>query len=195
DRRQEDRDGRRPASGDSQIRAGQHTDHLAARRRDEDGDRQLRQLQGCVVMMTSEKGELMPIVFRVNHDARVVVASAYGVLTDTEVFRYQREVWSRTDVAGFDELMDMTRVTRVELPSADRVRELAKLAAEMDSTTSRSRFAIVASADFAFGIGRMFQAHRHLEENGTKEVGVFRTMQEALAFLRVDRPLTIPAFA
>ena len=136
----------------------------------------------------------MPIVFRVNHDARVVVAAAYGVLTDAEVFRYQQDVWSRADVAGFDELIDMTRVTRVELPSADRIRELAKLAAAMDSTASRSRFAIVASSDIAFGLGRMFQTHRHLEPLSTKEVGVFRSMKEALAFLRIDCPLTIPAF-
>jgi hypothetical protein len=136
----------------------------------------------------------MPIAFRVNHDARVVAAAAYGVLTDAELFRYQQEVWSRADVAGFDELVDMTRVTRVELPSTNRIRELAQLAAAMDSATSSSRFAIVASTDFAFGLGRMFQTHRHLEPSSTKEVGVFRTMQEALTFLRVDGPLTIPAF-
>lgn len=34
----------------------------------------------------------MPIN-RIDHDARVVVAAGRGVLTDADVFDYQREVW------------------------------------------------------------------------------------------------------
>ena len=137
----------------------------------------------------------MPIVFRVDQDARVIVAAGHGVLREADLFNYQREAWSRSDVAGFDELIDMTRVIEFAQPSAERIRDLAKLSAEMDNPVSRSRLAIVASGDFAFGLGRMFQAYRHLESSSTKEVGVFRTMEDALAFLRVDHPLAMPTFA
>jgi hypothetical protein len=54
----------------------------------------------------------------------------------------------------------------------------------MDDKNTKSRFAIVAPADVAFGLGRMYQAYRTLDRRSTKEVGVFRTMREALAFLR-----------
>ena len=127
-----------------------------------------------------------------DHAARVVVAAGHGELTDADVFGYQQEVWSRTDVAGYDELIDMTRVTRIALPSPERVRDLAKLAAGMDGLSTRSRFAIVASTDVAYGLGRMFQTHRQLDDRSTKEVGVFRSMEEALAFLDVGGPLEMP---
>ena len=140
----------------------------------------------------------MPIIYRVDHDARIVIAAGEGVLTDAEVFDYQRDVWSRPDVIGYDELIDMRQVTEIELPSAGRVRALAELAAKMDDKASRSRFAIVASDDIAFGLGRMFQSHREIvrefDGRGTKEVGVFRTMEEALVFLHVDHPVVVPQF-
>ena len=134
----------------------------------------------------------MPIVYRVDHDARVVVAAGYGIFSDSDVFGYQREVWSRKDVAGYSELVDMTRVTHIALPSADRVKDLAGLAAEMDPPGMKSRMAVVAPENLAFGLGRMFQAHRELDRRSTKEVGIFRTMEEALVFLKLDHPLEMP---
>jgi hypothetical protein len=133
----------------------------------------------------------MPIAYRVDNEARLVVAAGLGILTDSDVFGYQRDVWSRADVIGYNELIDMTRVTRIALPSADRVRDLAKLAVRMDDTESKTRLAIVAAEDLAFGLGRMFQSYREVDRRSTK-VGVFRTMEEALAFLQIDHPLVMP---
>jgi hypothetical protein len=134
----------------------------------------------------------MPIAYRVDHDARVVVAVGYGIVTDADVFEYQRTVWSRSDVGGFDELIDMTPVTRIEGSSPERVRELAQVAASMDSPASQSRLAVIASADVAFGLGRMFQTYRQLNEQSTKQVGIFRTTDDALAFLKIDHPVVMP---
>lgn len=134
----------------------------------------------------------MPFVYRVDHDARVVLAVGSGVITDADVFGYQRDVWSRADVAGYDELVDMSLVTEILVPSSDRVRDLATLSATMDDKTTSSRFAILATTDVAFGLGRMYQAYRTLDRRSTKEVGVFRTMREALAFLRRDGALVMP---
>ena len=134
----------------------------------------------------------MPIAYRVDHDARVVVAAGHGVFSDSDVFTYQREVWSRKDVAGYNELIDMTRVERIALPSTERVRDLAQLAAGMDDISSSSRMAVVAPDDFAFALGRMFQAHRELDRRSTKKIGIFRTMAEALAFLEIHHPLATP---
>ena len=134
----------------------------------------------------------MPIAYHVHHDARVVVALAHGVLTEADVFGYQRDAWSRPDVVGYDELIDMRRVTQIETPSADQVRELAQISAEMDHEATHSRLAIVASADLVYGLGRMFQTYRELNPRSTKETRVFRSMVEALAFLRVDHLLVMP---
>src|SRR5262245_59518643 len=100
----------------------------------------------------------MPIRTSVDHARRLVVARASGLLIDEEVFGYQRDVWSRPDVAGYDELVDMTAVQDIALPSAKRARELASLSASMDrpspieSREGKSRFAIVAPENFANAI-------------------------------------------
>jgi hypothetical protein len=107
-------------------------------------------------------------------------------LTDQDVFGYQREVWSRPDVVGYKELIDMSEVDHIALPSANRVRDLAQLSAGMDQGSAGSKSAIVAPSDIAFGLGRMYQTYRELQVKGTKQVGVFRSFEEALAFLSVE---------
>ena len=128
----------------------------------------------------------MPIEYIIDHSKRLVTATGRGRLTSDDIFNYQQEVWSRPDVGGYDELMDMTAVERIDLRSVDRIKRLAELSASMDPTAVQSRFAIVAPADYAFGLGRMYESYRRLEGRGTKRVGVFRSMAEAQAFLESD---------
>ena len=125
----------------------------------------------------------MPIEYRINHARRLVVARGSGTLNDEDVFGYQHEVWSRPDVEGYDELVDMTDVEHIALPYADRVQDLARLSASMDTRYRASHLAVIAPSDTAFGIGRMYQTYRELDPHSTKQVGVFRTREEALAFL------------
>jgi hypothetical protein len=126
----------------------------------------------------------MTIEHRIDHGRRLVLTRAFGTMTDEEIFAYQREVWSRPDVAGYDELVDMTEVEHVAVPSPDRVRRLARLSAAMDAP-GLSKFAIVAPRDLEFGLGRMFAAHRELSIRSTKQVSVFRSTRSALAWLGV----------
>lgn len=126
----------------------------------------------------------MPISYRIDRNARRVIATASGILTDEDVFGYQRDAWSRADVTGFDEIVDMTDVNNVELPvpSSDRMRALAAESADMD-TPRASRFAIVAPGDLAYGLGRMYAVYRETDRRSTKTVRVFRTMDDAVAWL------------
>ena len=128
----------------------------------------------------------MPIAYQIDHDRRLVVARGQGILTDEDVFGYQRDVWSRQDVQGYSELVDMSAVEQIDGASVDRMRQLASLSASMDAASSPSRFAIVAPSDAAFGLGRMYQTFRHMEGSSTKEISVFRTVSEALQFLGLE---------
>ena len=134
----------------------------------------------------------MPIEFSIDHEQRLVRAKGRDTLTDEDVFSYQREVWSLHEVAGYNELMDMSEVQQIALPSIDRVRDLAKLSASMDTAKSDSKFAIVAPADLAFGLGRMYEMYRDLQARSTKQVGVFRTLKESLEFLGLEEERLIP---
>jgi hypothetical protein len=129
----------------------------------------------------------MPIDYRIDPDFRVVFAVGRGALTPEDIFEYQHKVWSRADVAGYNELFDMSGVERIIPPSRGSVRDLASFAALMDPPDFLSKFAIVAPQDLAFGIGRMFESYRELDERSTKQVAVFRSMQPALAWLGMTR--------
>ena len=130
----------------------------------------------------------MPITYTIDHARRLVVAEAHGTLTDDETFGYQREVWSRADVAGYNELVDMTHVTYIALPSSERVRDLARYSASMDAEEPASKMAIVAPGDLAFGLGRMYATNRAMNTQSTKHVSVFRTRAAALEFLGISEP-------
>src|SRR5215831_5556352 len=110
----------------------------------------------------------MPIKYRVDHERKVVFAEGSGTFTDADVFGYQREVWSRPDVRGYQELIDMTAVERIEQPTPQRILELAALSAEMDATSRSTRFAIIAPTTIAFGLGKMYQALREMQDRSPK---------------------------
>jgi hypothetical protein len=127
----------------------------------------------------------MPIDYSIDPARRLVSAKGRGTLTEEEIFTYQQEVWSRADVRGFNELMDMTDVELTNPPPTERLRRLANFSASMDPAEPKSKFAIVAPQLLTFGLGRMYEAYRSMESKSTKEVAVFRSLPEALAFLGI----------
>ena len=127
----------------------------------------------------------MPIAHRIDSVRRIVFARGHGVVTDADAFGYQREVWSRTETEGFDEVVDMTEIEEIVFPSAERVDQLARFSAGCDAPGATAKLAIVAPADMAYGLGRMYQAYREMAAD-TKEVGVFRSMSDALQWIEAE---------
>jgi hypothetical protein len=127
----------------------------------------------------------MPITYQIHHDRRLVHARITGTFTRDDAFGYQREVWSNPAVHGYDQLVDASEMGHVEIPfpSADTMRELATLAASMDDPAVKTRFAIVATTAFAYGLARMYATYRALDPRSSRTVGVFRTVDEAMAWL------------
>jgi len=125
----------------------------------------------------------MKIDYQINHMQQLVLARARNVLTEDDIFDYQREVWSRNDVTGFNELLDLSAVEQIDLTSTDSIEEFARLAVSMDIPATATRFAIVAPTDLMFGLGRMYEAYRNRNEQSTKQARVFRSRSEALAWL------------
>ena len=125
----------------------------------------------------------MPITYQIDHDQRLVIATPHGVLTDSDVFGYQQEVWSRADVKGYDELIDMTGVSQIEFVSTKRIAFLADLSASMDPPALTSKLAIIAITDLHFDLGRMYETYRETTRQSTKAVRVFRSRNEALEWL------------
>jgi hypothetical protein len=131
----------------------------------------------------------VPVEDRIDHERRLVIARAWGTLTYLEMIEYQRRVWSRSDVNGYDELIDVTDVETFERPSPGVVASIAKLAASMDAAGPPAKLAVLAPGDLGYGLARQYQVLR-MAEGSTKTIAVFRTRDEAEAFLC---PASLPA--
>ena len=138
----------------------------------------------------------MPLDYRIDQERRLVITAATGTLTDEELFAYQREVWSRSDLTGYDEVVDLGQVEGFVQASGDRVRALAELSSAMDVSGASSKVAIVAPQDLAYGFARMFETYRTMNQGGPKIVSVFRSMRAALEWLGLEgsgrRPVEDP---
>jgi len=126
----------------------------------------------------------MPIEYNIDHDQRLVLARAIGKLTAEELFNYQHEVWSRSEVNGYNELVDMTKVEEIVSPSQEKMVQLSKFSAQMDDRKVSTKFAIIASDTFAYGLGQLYETYRNLNPRSTKNVCVFRSVQEAMDWLQ-----------
>ena len=127
----------------------------------------------------------MPITYQIDHERRLVHAVITGTLTRDDTFAYQTEVWSRPDVRGYQQLVDASAIDHIDIPfpSSQAMRELAGLAATMDDPNVKSRFAIVAVSAFTYGLARMYATYRALDARSTKEVAVFRSVEDAMSWL------------
>lgn len=121
----------------------------------------------------------MPMTYEIDAGRKLVLAEGTGTLSMADVFAYHKEVWSRSDVIGFDEIVDFRQVTDTIQASGSELIELAKMASAKDADTGSAKLAIVAKADLPFGLGRMYQAYRESAGSSHKKVGVFCTREEA----------------
>ena len=125
----------------------------------------------------------MPITYKIYHNQHLVVASCRGHLTGDEFFEYQQTAWSRPEISGYNELVDLSEVDEIVAPNVTRLRQLADLSASMDAPGKASRFAIVAVTELQFALGRMYSTWRNSDHRTSKQAQVFRSLSEALEWL------------
>ena len=136
----------------------------------------------------------MPIDHSIHPAQRLVIARGRGVFTRGDMEAYQREVWSRPDVTGFDELIDMTDVERIdiEVPVGQRMQRFAAEAAALDPLDNPGKLVIVAPSTFAFGLGRQYLTYRELAAHVVKPMRVVHALADALKFLELDPAPDMP---
>ena len=132
----------------------------------------------------------MPITYEIDHDRKLVRARIAGTFSRDDALQYQKHVWSLPEVRGYNQLIDASEMGHVDIPfpSADAMRELSSLAASMDDPTVKTRFAIVATSAFAYGLARMYATYRALDARSTRSVSVFRSVEDAMVWLEAEEP-------
>lgn len=120
----------------------------------------------------------MPTEFRVDRSLRLVRSSASGKLTENESLQHYARL--RADPSfqpTFRQLCDLRAVTDIEA-SVPFLQELARTS----TFAPGAKRAFVAPTDLYYGLARMLQMFGELEGS---EIGVFRTMEEAEAWLEL----------
>ncbi len=125
----------------------------------------------------------MPIDVEIDSVRRLVIGTPRGTMTHGDMESYQKSVWTRPELAGFHELIDMTQVEQVAFVSPEWVGEIASLAAGLDAPQLSTRMAIVAVSEFHVALARLYRTLRSSDPRSTREVRIFPSMAEALAWL------------
>jgi len=123
---------------------------------------------------------------KIDRVRRRVITTWGPTVTDETLMDYQKGVWGDPAVQGFDELIDFRALEKIEVSSA-MLEAVADVAASMDEPAQKSRFAIVVGSAFTYGLSRMYESFRSLHESSIREVMVFMTLEEALAWLDAPR--------
>lgn len=122
----------------------------------------------------------MPITYRVDDERRLVLTTAHGELTQQELQTYVGMVLSDSDIQpGFDELGDLTLVTRVNVSTADIIR-VADAIGEVGRHVKETKTALVAPDRIVEEISTLYELFR---TSVPATVKLFPSMTEARAWL------------
>ena len=124
----------------------------------------------------------MPVDYEIDREGGVVRVTASGGVSDADLFAFARRVAADPELdVPRPELCDFRHARAADL-SAATVRELAEIFAETDAKRAGRRVALVCPGDTAYGLARMYQAHR---EGGPHEIRVFRDLAAARTWLAI----------
>ncbi|MFZ0284256.1 MAG: hypothetical protein WAL32_03430 [Terriglobales bacterium] len=124
----------------------------------------------------------MPCGYVIDKERRLVLSTAWDVLTAAEALDHQNRLRNDTDFnPDFAQLGDGTRVTRIEATASD-----VQMLAERTIFSPGSRRAFVTKRTAHFGLLRMFQVYRELAGVG-EQIQVFHDTASALTWLSEAR--------
>ena len=124
----------------------------------------------------------MPLSFVIDKQRRLVISTASGTVTYSEIAAHQVGVKNHPDFdPAFDQLIDGTGVTKVAV-TVEEIRTVARQ--RLFGTESRQAFAT--SSQFAYGMARMFELYREASGSG-RPVRVFNTLDAAQEWLQPVR--------
>jgi len=121
----------------------------------------------------------MPMDYVIDAEHRIVYSRAWGEFTKADVLAHRKRLKAdpRFD-STFRQLADFSGVTRFAISAAS-----VKALTSSDPWDSEARRAFFAPADAVFGMARMYEM---LMGKSTSNIGVFRRIEEAEKWLRVD---------
>ena len=123
----------------------------------------------------------MPCIYVIDDERRLVLTTAWGVLTYEEAKTHQDALFNDPDFdRSYDQIIDAQGVTSIAF-SLDEAKALAR----RPMFSHSSRRAVVAQAPSVFATFRFMETHHELA-SGVDQTNVFRDSESALIWLGKD---------
>ena len=121
----------------------------------------------------------MPIDYRIDPERRLILTHAWGVLTDADLLAHKERLLGDPALdPSLPELSDIRGIDRLDVTQAG-VAAMVRHDAVHAARRPGHRMALVVPTGVTYGMARMYQSMGQGEEG----VGVFRTLEEAEAWL------------
>ena len=131
----------------------------------------------------------MPVTYQIDKANRIIRTKCTGPVTIEEVLDHFRLLEGNPNCPDrADVLLDLSKQSSI--PDAENLREVTSAIRKIQYRVQFGTCAIVARQDALFGMLRMFEV---FAEKYFSAIGVFRTINEAEAWLASQRPTTSAA--
>ena len=125
----------------------------------------------------------------VDHESKLITTFWDGNVADNKFIdalqNYQAEIKNNTDFSSYNELVDLSCVSGIQL-SVKEIMRLAEIATKSDSDTHKTRLSLVVSSNMAFSFGVMYKGYRNLISKNSKSIEVFRKKADALLWVNMN---------
>ena len=128
----------------------------------------------------------MPASHYIDEENKIIFTDWHGEPNDSDLVdalnNYLRDIKSKPELDGFNELVDFSEAKGLKL-SINALIVLGKIASKFDKPI-KNKLAIVVTSSLAYGLARMYGIYRNYNPQSNKEVHVFRSKTDAMAWIK-----------
>lgn len=126
----------------------------------------------------------MPLQVRIDRNRRIIFADGEDVVTDDDLLAYVRQYLHGSELAGYDELFDLTAADLHDLTYTG-LATVAAAAAATDPEASPVKIALLVSEAQGMIVSRLYQSLRE-SKGGKRATRVFWDRTECREWLGLD---------
>ena len=131
--------------------------------------------------------KIMPAKHVIDIKSKLIITTWEGDATDIDFIKglkeYQKNILSKSEYYGFNEILDLTRVTAIKLTTAG-LKMIGSVASTTDSKEISTKLAFIVSSNLAYGLARMYGALRAYSNNSTKTIRAFKKESDAYEWVQ-----------
>lgn len=128
----------------------------------------------------------MPANHRIDTEAHIIITSWEGDAIDSDFIEalknYQDEIQSKPEYHDYNELVDMTKASRMRL-SAKGLINIGKVASSTDQYRGKTKLAILVSSELAYNFSKLYATYRNFGKKRRKQIRAFKKKSDALEWL------------